>query len=372
MDVPGTPRSLAEIRFFVEETPCPKCGALGVDRTYVREDAGGTLYDATCPVCGTARQLRFGKIRSRATGPAFHLGEGTAPSELIGADRFAAIAARELAKVPDDPTAFATVAEYEAARRSLVHARTALVELAKFGRTSPDLARTETLWERYKAAKPAIEAKPGAQPAARTITERARQHRAWLARGRTGDGRLVMRGETWRGTPMGNAEMTAAIIERSTFDACDLSYGTFVEAELREARLLGCRLSSGELARARFERCDLTGSSLQLSKLPDVVVDGGDWQRIDAIRSLWQRARLTGVDLRGAQLGDTVLDGAVLERCDLRGADLRHDPQLARLGTATNARFVDCDFRDARLDGWRAEGAVFERCRFEGATGWRP
>lgn len=86
--------------------------------------------------------------------------------------------------------------------------------------------------------------------------ERLEAHAAWLARGRSGEGRLVVRDEALSGSLQG-ADLRFAELEH-----CVLSGVELVRARLDGARLRRCTLERADLrhaslAEAGFEDCDL-------------------------------------------------------------------------------------------------------------------
>jgi len=361
-------RSRDELLFFAEEVPCEQCGATEIDR--LSSSTQGDTFRAVCANCKHTRSFRFLPFETQAV-PAFALAAGDKPSRVFTAEQLRAIADRELALALADPAAYSTLEQYEAARRHVIRGRTALVELAKFrpGMTA-ELASAEALWNRYKQGKTAVEAKPGALPEPRGLGERLKQHRAWDLRGRTGDGQLTFRTESWSGLRMPSAHLEAAIIENTTFERMDFSFGKFAGAAIKRSKFLGCLLTHGELGGARITESDFNGSSFVLADLQGIQVEGGDWRDLEAARSTWRGARLTGVDLQNAQLVDVVLDDTTFERCDLRGADLgRRDAEFKVLGIARRTRFIGCDLRGARIAGLRMSDVTFERCQLDGLIG---
>jgi uncharacterized protein YjbI with pentapeptide repeats len=371
MELPATPRSSKEVDFFVDETPCENCGKRGTkdDRPQYRSGA----FSATCVHCGTVREFQFAPLEPHQNAPLWHLGPVDEPSKLFDAAAFRAAADRELALVPDEPAELPTLELWTKGRAHLGNARTALNELAKFkpndAGVQAEINRVVALYEEYNQAKATVDARPGAHPKPTGLDQRFAQHRAWVGRGRTGDGQMVFRKEEWSRFGMTTNDIRWALFEDTTFTQIDFSFSRFQESTLRRTRFLACNLMQTEFDGASFERCDMTDSRLGLVNLIDVVVVGGDWQNITGGRSTW-RGRFTEVDLRGARLRDSVMDDASFDHVDLRGADVsRLDPVLRRLGTAYRARFVDCDLRGMDVEGWRLDGTVFERCRMHGLVG---
>lgn len=372
ISIAARPRSLEEAEFYIDETPCERCGALG--ETDLRWDTETPVHVAIvrgpCRRCGLDRAFRFPVVEDIRSVPDDMLARGDAPSTLLSPELLVTAANRALADVPEVPPP-----QPKAARRGSVQlrrARRAVRELEKFApeqRPAEHAALRATidrLSPIYEAAVP----RPPPRPRPLTLAERARAHRGWLQRGRAGEGRLVMRGEKHVGQNMGNPKLTAAELVDTVLDRCQLSMADFDEATLTRCSFVQAGLASVDFTRATIEACTLRQASLRLAKLVEAQVTGGDWSMIDAGRGFWHHARFDDVSLRDAWLRDTVLDDARLERCDLRGADLRREKEILRsLGTALRTRFVDCDLRGARIDGWRLRGTVFERCKLHGVTG---
>ncbi|MGE0323298.1 MAG: pentapeptide repeat-containing protein [Polyangiaceae bacterium] len=371
MILPAVPRTRTEINLYVHESPCERCGHVGLKFPEPSYKAG--TYNAYCESCELRREFHFTPMLVAPFAKGFQLTNDPTPSKLFDAPQLRTIVDREMAQVPRVAAELPTMAAYDTARVHLVKALNALGELAKFHPDDVELraevAAGAALWGEYERAKAVIDAKPGAHPAPIGLGDRFAQHRAWLARGRIGDGRIEFRYERWHGLGMATGRLHHAIFIDSTFEAIDFSYGEMHDATTTRTRFLGCDFLGIELDRARLEDTDMTGSSLALASLRATSVTGGNWQRIRGGRGTWT-AHLVGVDLREASLRDTVLDDAVFERCDLRGADFsRRDEILTKLGTARRTRFVECDLRGANVTGWRLDGAVFERCKMFGFLG---
>lgn len=371
MKIPGAPRTVQEVRYFVDESPCETCGHRGLTDAMPNYLQG--RYTGQCASCLTIREWTFEPLKAKTHAPPCFLSGETTPTTVFTADQLRAIADRALATVMREPTEYATVAALEQGQIHVVTASIALNELAKFhpgdSALAAEAAAMPALWSAHKAARPIVEGKPGAQPPPRGLGERFDYHRQWLARGRTGDGRLLFKHEHWKGIGMATGKMQGALFEDTTFENIDFSYGEFDGATFRRVRFLRCSLSMAKLDGATFEQVDMTGSVLSLASLLDCTITGGDWQGIAAGRSTWS-SRVTRVDLRNAGLRDTVLDGAVFESCDFRDANFsRRDVVLDKLGTARRTRFVECDLRGAKIEGWRLDGTELERCKLHGTDG---
>ncbi len=376
MDVTGTPRSLDEVVFLVRETPCEGCGQRHTVRPTIENDEadGRLIVRGTCDRCGRARELRMAPVRSYAGAPDDAMAIGDEPSEILSDAVLLAAAERDLAEVP------AVVAsDPAAARKGHLYLRAALRAVNELGKlvaaggSGIPMAKVEALRAQIAARLPAWAAAAPPLPTFRapaTLRDLEPAHRAWVERGRTGDGRLVLRDAALGDTRHGPRTLVAASFERCRFDRSEVSSGTLDESSFVECSMVRINLSSAKLHRARFVDCRLAEATLSLAELRDAVIERGDWHGMAAGRSSWHRARVTGVDLRETRLRDAVLDDAVFTGCDLRGVDLRRDNEVLRtLGTARRTRFLDCDLRGALVAGWRLDGTLFERCRLHGVEG---
>ncbi|MEZ4226084.1 MAG: pentapeptide repeat-containing protein [Polyangiaceae bacterium] len=371
MELPAAPRSSDEVDYFAEEATCEHCDGRGLTEVVPAYQRG--VLSGRCAACGRQREFRFAVLAPLERAEPFHLGPLDEPSRLFSAEQFRDIADRELELVPRAPAELPTLAAYSSARVHVVKAVIALNELVKFRPTDTDLKdeaeRAAALYAEYQRAESVVAARPGAHPRPIGLEGRFKQHRAWLKRGRVGDGRALFRDEHWSRLSMATNLLTAAQFEESTFAGIDLSFGVFHEATFQRSHFLDCDLRSTEFDRAVFEGCDLADSRLSLANLIDVVVTGGNWQRVLGGRSTW-RGQFADLDLRDASLRDSVLDDAVFTSCDFRSVDLRRKEfDLAALGTARRTHFRDCDLRGAKVAGLRLDGAVFERCRLHGIEG---
>lgn len=93
-----------------------------------------------------------------------------------------------------------------------------------------------------------------------SATERE-AHEAWLARGRTGDGRLVL------SRVKITAKLAGADLRGADFEMCDFDGASLENALLDGARLRGCSLERADLRHtsaidARLEDCDLRKSAI--------------------------------------------------------------------------------------------------------------
>ncbi len=371
IELPSPPRTRNEIKFFVDESACPRCGSVGLVDTGPAYSLG--RYTGKCARCDEAREFTFPPMDPPVNAPPFHLGPLGVPTRLLDAAQLRAVADRDLARVDPEPTAHPTLDSFRFARARLEHARTALNELAKLSPDDAALAaevvRVAALHAAYTAAEAVVDAKPGAHPTPTELDDRYNAHRHWLRRGRVGDGQLVLRNERLSNVSKTTLTFTSAIIEDSSFTNVNLASGEFHDAVLRRSRFQACDLSSSMFKRATLERCDFPDCRFSLADLIEVTAAGGDWQRIVAGRSTWS-GRFVELDLRDAGLRDSKFESADFQRCDLRNVDLRRrDPYLDALGIARGSHFIDCDLRGLKVEGWRLADVVFERCRMHGLEG---
>jgi uncharacterized protein YjbI with pentapeptide repeats len=163
-----------------------------------------------------------------------------------------------------------------------------------------------------------------------------RAHAAWLARGRTGDGRLVIEDENLQGAE------APFDLRGARFVRCDLGGCRFEQMTLHDLELVDCVVHAGVLHtssfnNARFERTSFRGADLRMTRAPGLRMAGGDLAAARLDNAIWAKAELRGVDLRGARLVDTVFDDTVFVDCDLRDVDLRREDLALELGHAARA-----------------------------------
>ncbi len=368
--VPGAPRSAYEVDYYIAGSRCHACAAQGLGRSVPRHGQG--VVAGFCVGCKAEREFRFTPVPESGPIDAFHLAAGTTPSTVYDAAELRALVDDALGEVSRTPGDYGTMAEYTAARRRLVRGYTALVELAKFlpgdREVADELASVDALYTAYEAAQATVASRPGAQPAPRGIEDRLRQHRAWLARGGVGDGRLELIDEVWQGQGFDYARWARARIVGTRFERMALQHADLTEAELERTQFVACRLGWTTWARARLTDCELRASRLSLAELEGIEARGGDWRGLVAGRSRW-RGDLRGIDLRDASVTDSRFTDLHVVGCDLRGADLSRVDHALSLGTMERVWFVDCDLRGAKLDGTVLLNVTFERCKLAGIEG---
>jgi uncharacterized protein YjbI with pentapeptide repeats len=135
---------------------------------------------------------------------------------------------------------------------------------------------------------------------------------------------------------------------------------SFVEADLRAARLPKLDAPHADLTGAALEGAELTGACLRDASLERAVL-----QRVIARDVDFDRARLVGADIRGSSLAGATLryadlSHAMLDRSTLVGAVLSH-ANLHRT-SREGADFTDADLRGTRAtDPDRARAEDFRR-----------
>ena len=359
MDIPGEPRSLAEMDFVAALTPCEACGQRSAHPLELAGGDGRWVLHGACAHCARPRELVFHAARDpRATPPAaLELG-GPEPSVILTP----AVLLGELAHLGGTIAVDARAldgAPWLANRAAVERARTALRELDKHAGPDgalPGAPGTTRAWTRGEAARwdaiaAAITADAPRILAADRLLARVAlgpghldaaalaAHGAWLARGKVGEGRLDLVVADAEGLDAEGVDLAASRLE-----AVDLR-----GANLRAARLEDSELVDVDLRGARLAGATLRGSRLQGCWLEQAVLDAATFDRV----------RVEGCVLEGAGLARTRWRAAIVSTTRFRGARMLH-AELA------GARFTDCDFREAAF-GARAAGAVFERCDFRGA-----
>jgi uncharacterized protein YjbI with pentapeptide repeats len=373
-------RTYHELLLYMEQHPCPTCGTVATpsqldrDTTYTSDTRALDVYAGPCPKCSTPLRYEF-DIPRAAFPPGFSYG-GDEPSELFTAAEWRAMAERFASGAPDDPSTLAPKMFYDIIGR-LERAKLMLGEAKKLapGDASAIDARAaelQPLLDRYVREVPAMHARSRAEPAPPPKIEFTKDavaaHAAWLARGKSGAGRLVLEGTSLGGMTLGDLKVQGARFVDVSFDKCRLDFARFDDAELVGCRAVATNFARANLDRATFERCRFERATMVLSDMRDARVTGGDWREVDADRGAWQRSKFSHVDFQNARFGDCALDAARFEDCDLRGADLARRTQLPAAATTHNASFVRCDLRGAKLDGRRLDGTRFLDCKLDDAV----
>jgi uncharacterized protein YjbI with pentapeptide repeats len=425
-------RSVPEEHVYIELHPCEKCGSPLWTYTHELDVDGPRMtsrFDGKCKMCGAPRAFEFDMTGDAVsdTDPRRFYG-GPEPSELVDPGEWLIIADKRAKVAPSSPDGLAPAA-LAAARGAMLEAAAAVEEARKFipaGATEvPASAFRSDKGRAVHAAEPgrfrdfrleavaqtyakilgrfagpagprfgAGELGPIAERvnAARARAPRPRQaaasidfrpgtytdhlsrqvaaaHSAWVARGRTGDGRLVVSRAKLTGAPASGSTIPAA-----RFESCKMTQANFSMSRMPESELIDCLCDETSFARSDldgslFERCAMMSADLRLARLRGVRIVQGDWGLSRLDRAALENAQVEDVDLQGAMIWDATLDRTLFVDCDLRGADLsRREPRL-QLCSTTETWFIRCDLRGARLEGRRLAGTVFDRCKLAGVQG---
>jgi len=373
-----------EMHYAAELVPCPSCSTRDVGELEI--EGSGTIWflQGKCPRCGTKRTYRFTTAGEpkRYTDSPFELGPG--PSELITGDQFLEL--YDHTPAVEDPTRL-TANEWTSAVAVLTRALTCINELAKLLPPGADRvpgsdarlrrswieheqATLEKLKDAYMAERPRINAAGKTATAATgSISDAAfRDHVQWLARGKSGAGRMVLEHQKLAGKRFASprfkaarlvdCDLTGAVFGLTIFDEAELVRDVFARADLETSTFRAAKIEGGSFAGARLASTNWTGAHLS----------GVDVSNAELHKSVWQDAALIDVRLDGAALVNAILDRAAFERCSFRAALFASPAELPE-PTSKGARFVDCDLRDVDWSGRRLDGTTFVRCKLSGARG---
>jgi uncharacterized protein YjbI with pentapeptide repeats len=362
------------MQFVAGLRPCSACG----DHRPVEWHAGGrgttwTLRGA-CPRCATRSSLEFVCDRDpiAASHAELELG-GSEPSTILDPHTLVAEIDRLIPTIAVRPGVLADP-QWSANWARLARLRTALNELAKFlpagaemiavdGAASRDqrqrperyarawIEAERARWAeiadrlaadfaRIAAADPILSRPTG--PRGRIDKLAVQNHARWLARKRTGLGRLDVVTTDARGRDLSAVNLSACHIEGAWFQRATLEVARFDAAEL-----IDVDFTLASLAATSFAGAELRGCAFDQARLHNTS---------------WRAARVTGTRLRDALLVEARLDGATFAGCDLRGASL----QRARVDGAV---FDRCDLRGVVLTGADLTRATLRACKIAGARG---
>jgi hypothetical protein len=137
-------RSSPECHLYIELHPCA-CGETQLETKHVLQSSGDDLvavYQGVCPRCSTAR--RFDLVLDPEIPPGDKFG-GAAPSKLIDAGQYLAVADEAAKRVPGD-AARLDEAERRAARWWMNRAVNALEEVLKFVPPGSDAVPSDALF----------------------------------------------------------------------------------------------------------------------------------------------------------------------------------------------------------------------------------
>lgn len=147
---------------------------------------------------------------------------------------------------------------------------------------------------------------------------------------------------------LGGADFSGAVMEEAVFVGCSAAGAVFAGARLagsvfaEQCLLADCNFNGADLSRvnlrgAVLHRCTFDEAVLSEADLSEVEASGATFCKAAADQSRWVRSDLREADLAGARL-----IGSVLQKADLRGADLRanlYQSDLARVHVERSTRF---------------------------------
>jgi uncharacterized protein YjbI with pentapeptide repeats len=357
MELPGAPRSIAEMEFLAGMYPCEVCG----DRRPVELTTGGSgevwIVRGTCLRCSTERRFVFTTDEDlfSVDQPDLELGLAE-PSRVIGPHALIGEIDRLVPAIVADPQRLDDPA-WTANSDVVDRVRTALNELAKFipsgelampidaHRDPAGVVDQKARPERYtrawiddERARWTVVAALIAQDAPRifaadAILSRATPprggihkdslaaHREWLARGRSGEGRLDVVTTDAEEVSLVSVQMTAAHLEGVVLRRADLREAWLDDAELVDVDLGDAKLNGASLTGVALNNCKLDGAILSSAKLENAVAIGGSFERARLDHTRWHDAVVESVSFRGAVFHHARLDGARFHACDFRGVD---------------------------------------------------
>ena len=194
-----------------------------------------------------------------------------------------------------------------------------------------------------------------------------KEHEGWLARERSGPGRLQIEGGDLSGAKTGGV-LTAARWLSCDVTRARLELSNMQEVEFESCAFVGASLRGCDLEGAQWKSCSFVEANLRLVDLVRARVVNCDFSGAALERSSWNGSLVEGCSFRDAHLVDSVFDDAEFRNCDFRGANLSWS-QGPPLGTARKSSFIGCDFRQADFSKLRLEGSTLRGCAVYGLRG---
>lgn len=374
-------RSYAEMALYVEEHPCPKCGArvdmsrLGQDGSTAGPEMNHLVFTGTCRSCRNDLKYEF-DVRPGAPEPSGFAFGGEEPSELFSAAEWRSFASRKLHAISTTPATLGAKDFFEH-DRNISRALSMLDEARKLGHDDAGMRTTlEHLRAEYAPLISAMNAKRRAEVAAeppkvviRLNKQSLTDHKEWLERGRKGLGQLVVEDDSVGGLPFPDMNAAWSRLTRVGLSGSRVDFAHFEDAELVDVTAVKTNFGHSHFERARLTDCDLRNASLFITNFQDATLTNCDMRAASLDRGAWQRVTMRKCDLRKARVGDCRLDDAEIEDCDFSGANLGRIEMGLDLSTTAGAVFRRCDFRGAHFDGRRLNGTKFIDCKFDGVNG---
>ena len=186
-------------------------------------------------------------------------------------------------------------------------------------------------------------------------------HRAWLERGRTGEGRLVLEHGDLRHARRMSGNVSYALFRdvalyRVALIAMDLSNAEFSDCSWEESSLLMCLLHD-----VRFDGCRFAGGSVAITTGRGLRVTRCAFVGVEAESVEWQDAVIEDCSFVDVNFAGSVFSGVTFARCDLRGAKFSHQHPQHRPTRLAGARFEGCDLRGAAVPD--DAGGTFVGCQ---------
>lgn len=384
--------SLSELFFALSMRPCGACGAYSLSpavqdiRRIASDVTDGTdVYQVSIPCDGCGRER--GAIAYTVRDPIVSsepddLGSPE-PSQLLSPAELFEEEARVFPRIASEPETLAP-AEWKRSIDHLYQALTCVNELGKYAEldsvpgqytlASLPAARAalHDLLDRYKQDEPRYqmtlaEEHPSEVPVGLLSKDAMQAHMSWLARGRVGEGRLVLKNQRVQNKTLPALrairwEHVEAFGVRAMLG--DFSGSEFVATTWRDCNFEQCDFVSVQLQESLFSSCRLQGASFKAARLSSC-----SFRESHASRSDWSEAVCEAITFERCALQNATFDGARFKGCAFLGQQLDGTQDFAHLATTRGARFEDCDLRETDWLGRDLSGATFVRCKLAGAKG---
>lgn len=187
------------------------------------------------------------------------------------------------------------------------------------------------------------------------------EHRAWLERGRVGEGRLMFEDGDLHHSRRMSTNFSYALFRKVAF--CRV---VLVSVELSRAEFFDCSFEESSLLMCRLDETSFTGCRFTQGSVSVTTGRGLRWIRcafegVEAESVEWPDAVIEDTAFVDVNFAGSVFSGVTFVRCRFRGTKFSHQHPQHRPTVLAGARFEQCDLRGAVFPD--DAGGTFIQCQ---------